>query len=375
MKTKKYQICTRCVMDTSDPDIVFDENGYCNHCITAIERLKQAPYGLPPKEKEAALEQLVNDVKVAGKGKQYDCIIGLSGGVDSSYLAYLVKQWGLRPLGIHVDNGWNSEQSVRNIENICKILDIDLYTNVLDWEEFKDLQLAFLKASTPDSDVPADNVIFETLYRMANKYGVKYILAGYNTSSESILAKAWSQGYFDIKYIKSVYRKFGKKNRLKKMPILSDYRIMYYRYIKKMLLVVTLDYVPYDKEQAKEFLKRELKWQDYGRKHGESTFTRIFQEYILPQKFGYDKRRAHYSSLIAANQLKREQALELLKEPLYNNEVEINNDITFFCNKFGILNDEFNKIMNSPQKTIVDYPNTPSSFVYQFLRKIRSIFK
>jgi N-acetyl sugar amidotransferase len=362
-------------MDTSDPDIVFDSNGVCNHCTNAIERLKQPPYGLPPKEKEAALQQLIADVKKAGKGKRYDCIIGLSGGVDSSYLAYLVKQWGLRPLAIHVDNGWDSEQSVRNIENICKILDIDLYTNVLDWEEFKDLQLAFLKASTPDSDIPADNAIFETLYRMANKFGIKYILAGYNTTSESILARAWSQGYFDKKYIKSVYRQFGKKRKLRKIPILSTYRIMYYQRIKKMKLIVTLDYVSYDKEQAKDFLKKELHWQDYGRKHGESTFTRIFQEYILPQKFGYDKRRAHYASLIAAGQLLRTDAIELLKQPLYLKETDVNNDITFFCNKFGISRDDFNAIMTAPQKTIMNYPNTPSSLAYKIIRKLKHIFK
>jgi len=298
--------------------------------------------------------------------------------VDSSYVAYLVKQWGLRPIAIHVDNGWDSEESTRNIENICRILDIDLYTNVLDWKEFRDLQLAFLKASTPDSDVPADNAIFETLYRVAIKNKIKYILAGYNTSSESILAKAWSQGYFDKKYIISVYRQFGEKRKLRKIPILSQYQIYYYRLIKKPIIVHILDYLSYDKEGAKRFLKQELKWQDYGRKHGESTFTRIFQEYILPRKFGFDKRRAHYSSLIAAGQLSRSKAIELLKEPLYENERDAINDIAFFCDKFEITKDDFDKIMALPVKTYNDYPNDNKTLwfkLFNIIIKMKSFFK
>lgn len=376
MKTqiRPYQICSRCVMDTSDPNIIFDDNGICNHCTGAIERLKQPPYGLPSKEKEAALNQLIENVKAAGKSKQYDCIIGLSGGVDSSYVAYLVKQWGLRPLGIHVDNGWNSEEGVRNIENICKILDIDLYTNVLDWKEFKDLQLAFLKASTPDSEIPTDNIISETLYRVANKYGVKYILSGCNITSESILPKAWSQGHRDKRYIKAVYKQYGKNKRLS-IPILSTYQINFYRRIKGINWVDTLDYVQYDKEQAKEQLKQDLNWQDYGRKHGESTYTRIYQEYILPQKFGYDKRRAHYSSLMAASQLSRQDALEMLKQPLYISQIDLENDIVYFCNKFGISRSDFEAIMSAPPKSMDDYPNTPGSFVHQTIQKIKKLLK
>jgi N-acetyl sugar amidotransferase len=360
-------------MDTTDPDIVFDSNGICNHCTDAIERLKHPPYSLPPEEKEAALHQLITDVKKAGKRKRYDCIIGLSGGVDSSYVAYLVKQWGLRPLAVHVDNGWNSEEGVRNIENICKILDIDLYTNVLDWEEFKDLQLSFLKASTPDSDVPADNAIFETLYRIANQFRIKFILAGYNTSSESILARAWSQGYFDKRYIKAVYKEYGKKKRLKKIRILSSLKINYYKKIKQIQLIKTLDYIDYDKEKAKLFLKENLNWQDYGRKHGESVFTRFFQEYILPKKFGYDKRKAHYSSLIVANQLSREEALEKLKGPLYFSQLDMDNDTSYFCNKLDISISDFEKIIESPCKTIFDYPNGFPFFI-SWLNKFRKRF-
>ena len=373
MNEKSYQICTRCVMDTTDPDIFFDGDGYCNHCTNAIERLKQPPYGLSPKEKEAALNKLLQSVKISGKGKQYDCIIGLSGGVDSSYVAYLVKQWGLRPLAIHLDNGWNSKEGEHNIENICKILDIDLYTNILDKEEFKDLQLAFLKASTPDSEIPTDNIISETLFRTANKYDVKYIFTGRNITSESILPKAWSQGYWDKKYITAVYKQYGKKKKLS-IPIFSYYRVILY-HLKKIKLVDALNYVQYDKEQAKEFLKQHLNWQDYGRKHGESIYTRIYQEYILPNKFGYDKRRAHYSSLITANQLSRQEALDMLKQPLYINQIDLENDIAYFCNNFCITIDDFEKIMALPIKSINDYPNDNRSLMYILFQMAKHLYK
>ena len=368
-----YQMCTRCVMDTTDPDIVFDENGVCNHCTNAIKRLIQPPYGLPTKKKEVALNQLIENVKAAGKGKKYDCIIGLSGGVDSSYVAYLVKQWGLRPLAIHMDNGWNTNEGAQNIENICKILDIDLYTNVLEREEFKDLQLAFLKASTPDSEIPTDNIVCETLFRTANKYGVKFILSGRNITSESIMPKAWSQGYWDKKYITAVYRQYGKKKKLS-IPIISYYQVVLY-YIKKIKWVDTLDYIQYDKEQAKEYSKQHLNWQDYGRKHGESIYTRIFQEYILPHKFGFDKRRAHFSSLIAANQLSRHDALEMLKQPLYVNQKDLENDISFFCKQFGITKNDFDKIMTLPIKSINDYPNENKTFRYKLFQLAKCLYK
>jgi len=373
-KNEKYQICTQCVMDTSDPDIVFDDNGVCNHCTNAIKMLKQPPYSLAPIDKEKILNEFIQRIKKKGKSKKYDCVIGLSGGVDSSYTAYLVKQWGLRPIAAHLDNGWDSEESTRNIENICRTLDIDLYTNVLDWKEFKDLQMAFLKASTPDSEIPSDNIIMETLYSIANKHGIKYILSGCNTSSESILPKAWSQGHYDKQYITSVYKKYGKKKKLS-IPIFSFYHKYLYRLFKGIKYVNTLDYIQYDKEQAKEYLKQHLNWQDYGRKHGESTYTRIFQEYILPHKFGYDKRRAHYSSLIAAGQLSRHDAMEMLKQPLYVNQIDLENDIMYLCNKFGISRDEFDKIMALPVKSMNDYPNEYKTIRYKLFKVLLGIRK
>jgi hypothetical protein len=265
-------------------------------------------------------------------------------------------------------------EGTKNIENICKILDIDIQENVLDWEEFKDLQLAFLKASTPDSEIPTDNIICKALYRTAGKYGIKYILSGCNITSESILPKAWSQGHRDKKYITSVHKQFGNKKKLS-IPTLSVYQTILYHRFKKIEWVDILDYVHYDKEHAKAYLMQYLNWQDYGRKHGESIYTRIYQEYILPQKFGYDKRKMHYSSLIAACQLSRQEALEMLKQPLYVNQTDLENDIMYFCNKFEITREDFEKIMALPIKSIHDYPNESKTVQYKLFKIARGILK
>jgi len=351
-----YKICKRCVMDTSDNDISFDESGICNHCKRALTILDSEPFCLPADKKKIRLDNLVKEIKEKGKDKPYDCIIGLSGGVDSTYVAYKVRELGLRPLAIHLDNGWNSELSVMNIENICKKLDIDLQTCVVDWEEFKDIQLAFLKASTPDSEIITDNLIFAALWRIAQKKGIKYILAGYNYSSESIMVSNWSQGYFDKKYIESVHEKFGTK-KLKSINPISQYEIALIRKLWKIKLVSFLDYVDYNKNDAKAFIMKELDWRDYGRKHCESNYTRIYQEYILPTKFGFDKRRAHLSSLIMAGQISRDEALKQLEEPLYTSQAKIEEDIDYLINKFGITEDEFKEIMDLPVKSYDDYPN------------------
>jgi len=361
-------------MDTTDPDIVFDSDGVCNHCTNSIERLKQPPYGLHPKEKEAALNQLIEKIKAKGKSKQYDCVIGLSGGVDSSYVAYLVKKWGLRPLAFHMDNGWNSEEGVKNIENICKILNIRLTNIVLNWENYKDLQLAFLKASTPDSEIPTDNIITKLLYQTADKHGIKYILSGYNLSSESILPSAWSQGHIDKKYIKAIYKQFGKQ-RIIKSPLVSIYQIIAYRLFRQIKTINILDYIDYDKEFAKKILIKELAWQNYGRKHGESVYTKIVQEYILPVKFGFDKRKAHLSSLIVAGQINRNEAIDRLSESLYVDEQSVQRDIDFLCSKFEIAKEDFEKIMILPVKFIHDYPNEGKTLRYKLYLLVRSLLK
>jgi len=370
MNQKLHRICTRCVMDTTDPDIVFDGNGHCNHCTGAVERLKQPPYGLPPKEKEAALQRLISKVKAAGKGKQYNCVIGLSGGVDSTYLAYLVKQWGLRPIAVHLDNHWNSEIAEQNISNICRNLGFEEKRVVINWGEFRDLQLAFLKASTPDSEIPSDNVIFAALWDTAKEHNIKYILSGVNMASESILAKAWSQGHFDKTYISAVYKQLGTLKKELSFHILSNWEVFIGR-LQGIKLISTLDYVAYNKEEAIKIITDQLDWENYGRKHGESAYTKIFQEHILPIKFGYDKRKAHFSSLIVAGQMTRKEALEKLSEPLYPSEETRQQDTKLLCKKLEISTQEFDNIMNLPLKTIDDYPNEKKTFKYRLYQTAR----
>jgi N-acetyl sugar amidotransferase len=340
-------------MDTTDPEIQFDEHGICNHCKNAYVQLNSKPYCLKPSEKEKWLERLVSKIKHSGKNKKYDCIIGLSGGVDSSYVAYKVKELGLRPLAVHLDNGWDSELSVKNIENICKKLDIDLFTYVINWEEFKDLQLSFLKASTPDSEIPSDHAIVSVLCQLAEKKNVRYILAGVNFSSESIMPRAWSQGHTDWKYIKGLQRIFGTVP-LKTFPHRSRIKQYYYRFFKRIQLISFLDYFEYDKEKAKIFLMDKIGFRDYGQKHHESNYTKIYQSYILPTKFGFDKRKAHLSSLICAGQITRAKALEIMKEPLYSPKA-LEEDILYLINKFGISRKKFEQIMALPPKNYRDY--------------------
>lgn len=370
----KYQICKRCVMDTTDPQIVFDEDGVCNHCKQAEKKLKSEPFCLPLEEKGKKLSSLVKEIKASAKNNPYDCIIGLSGGVDSSYVAYRAKELGLRPLAVHLDNGWNSEFAVQNIESICKKLEIDLYTWVLDWEEFKDLQLSFLKASTPDSEIPSDNAIFGAIWRLAVKYKVKYILAGYNQISESILPTSWSQGYFDSKYISAVQQAFGEK-KLDTFPLISKFDIIFNQWVRKIRLISFLDYMTYNKEQAKEIIADKLSWRDYGRKHCESHYTRIYQEYILPTKFGFDKRRAHFSSLIIAGQMSRQDALLELEKPLYPSREILDEDIMYLINKFGISKKEWDNIMNSTVKSYYDYPNYENTWYIQIASKLYHMVK
>jgi N-acetyl sugar amidotransferase len=347
----EYRICTRCVMDTTDPDITFDENGVCNHCHTYDRMVREYVHeGEAGKRK---LEQVVAEIRRAGKGKQYDCVIGVSGGVDSTYVAYLVKKLGLRPLAIHLDNGWDSELAVKNIEETLKRLGIDLYTEVLDWEEFKDLQVAFLKASTPDSEIPSDHAIFATLSNMAAKLGIKYVIVGNNVRTETHLPRAWSQGHFDWKYIREVHKRFGTRP-LKTFPHYGFFTF-YLRMLTQKQIPI-LDYVDFTKKEALRVLQEELGWRYYGGKHYESIYTRFYQGYILPEKFGYDKRRCHVSSLICSGEMTREQALEEIKSPTYASAMQ-EEDREYVVKKLGLTDDEFIAIMSAPKKSYWDYPS------------------
>ena len=300
------------------------------------------------------LAELVERIKREGRGRPYDCIIGVSGGVDSTYVAYIAKQYDLRPLAVHMDNGWDSELAVKNIEETLKRLGIDLYTNVLDWEEFKDLQVAFLKASTPDSEIPSDHAIWAVLGDMAEKVKVRYMLSGFNVRTETHLPRAWSQGHFDWKYIYSVHKQFGKR-KLKTFPHQSFFT--YYRRLLTLRRVDILNYLDYNKQEAMKILERELGWRYYGGKHYESIYTRFYQGYILPAKFGYDKRRSHLSSLICSGEITRETALQDLQNPAYAPSVQ-EEDREYVAKKLGLSDAEFDAIMRLPRKNFLDYPSS-----------------
>lgn len=346
-----YQICARCVMDTTDPDIRFDADGVCNHCHEYDRMAREQVF--TGEEGRQRLQRTVAQIKQDGAGKQYDCIIGVSGGVDSTFVAYKVKELELRPLAVHLDNGWDSELAVSNIHKALNLLGIDLYTHVIDWEEFRDLQVAFLKASTPDSEIPSDHAIVSLMFQMADQMGIKYVISGRNVRTETHVAPAWSMGHFDWKYIESVHRLFGT------VPLASyphRTRKEQERYLRRQVWFDVLNYVDYVKKEAIGILERELGWQYYGGKHYESIYTRFFQGYILPVKFGYDKRRGHLSSLICSGEIMRGEALDELAEPTYPPTLQ-QEDRAYVIKKLGLTDGEFEAIIKLPPKTIYDYPS------------------
>jgi len=351
---KRYQICTRCVMDTSDKEITFTEKGECNHCRGYDINMQSIPKDEVLKRKE--LDRIVDEIKKAGKGKEYDCISGVSGGVDSTYLTYMLKVLGLRVLVVHLDNGWNSELAVKNIENIVTKLDFDLYTNVLDWQEFKSLQVAYLKASVLDLEALSDHAIFATLYKTANKYNIKNIITGGNLVTEGILPMSWryDRKLTDAVNIKSIYKQFGGK-KIESFPSTSIQKLAYYMKVKKIKMIDLLNFLPYEKDEAKRIITEKLDWKDYGGKHYESIITRFYQGYILPKKFGIDKRRAHLATLVASNQMSRESAIEVLKTPTLPDEI-LSQDIEYVPKKLGLSNKEFEDIMKQTPKSHEDYP-------------------
>lgn len=363
-KKTKYQICSKCIMDTSDPFITFDKNGVCNHCHSYKKRLLEDLH--LDKVGQEHLQETISKIKSSKNKSKYDCIIGLSGGVDSTYVAYLAKKvFKLNPLAIHFDNGWNSELAVKNIEKVLKQLDIDLHTEVADWVEFRELQRSFIKASVVNWEIPTDHAIVAVLYKLAAEHGVKYILGGGNITSEAIMPFSWSFNARDLKHLKALHRIVSGK-RIKKIPTLSIRKFIYFTFIKKIKWFPILNYVNYSKKDVINILEKDLSWKYYGGKHYESIFTRFYQGYVLKNKFNIDKRRAHFSSLINANQLKREDALELLKESDYE-EKQLKSDYEFFLRKFNLTKDDFLKIMENP---IVNHEEFPSNA--KLFRKFKS---
>jgi len=356
-------------MDTTDPAIGFDDQGNCNHCANALARAKTIWF--PNEEGEKKLIAIAEKIKKEEKNKEYDCIIGLSGGVDSSYLAYKVVELGLRPLVVHVDCGWNSEMAVQNVENIVKKLGLDLHTHVVDWQEMRDIQLSYFKANIANQDVPQDHAIFAALYSYAVKNNIKYVFNGSNFATECILPKAWGYNALDFKNLKSIHKKFGTR-KMKRYPHVTFFkRYIYFSFIRTMNIVKALNLMPYDKNEAIEIMQKELNWQYYGGKHHESRFTKFFQAYYLPHKFGYDKRRAHLSSLIVSDQISRAAALEEIAIEIYPEDSHIE-DMEYVAKKLGVSLEEFQEIIDMPNKSYQDYDNNQWLFELGF--KIRNKF-
>lgn len=372
-RSSPYRICTRCVMDTTDPEIHFDDEGVCNHCNEFDAVTSKQWY--PDERGQKIWSEQIEKIKQAGRGKPYDSILGLSGGVDSSYLALKIHEAGLRPLVVHVDAGWNSELAVANIEKIVTHCNFDLHTHVINWEDMRDLHLAFLKSGIANQDVPQDHAFFASMYHFAVKNGISTIFSGGNTATEGIFPSAWHGSAMDAINLRAIHKRFGSR-KLKSYPTIGffDYYI-YFPFLRKMRTVRPLNYMAFDKQSAIDELAQKVGWRSYGRKHGESLFTKLFQNYYLPRKFGYDKRLPHFSSLIASGQMTREAAFAALSEPLYD-PIELENDLNYFCKKLRITRNEFEQIMARPSHHHTDFPTWDrwqklAKFAQKVLERIR----
>lgn len=365
---RSYQQCSRCVMDTSDPEITFDDDGRCCHCTEFIEIRSRHRYQGPASD--AALDSVVDEIKRAGRGREYDCVVGLSGGVDSSYVAYLAKEKGLRPLGVHMDNGWNSDKAVLNIKRITERLGIDYESFVLDWEEFRDLQLAFLKASVPEVETPTDIAIPAALHRVADRHNVKYILSGGNLTTEGILPRVWHYDARDMKYFKHIYGTFGTRQ-LRTFPTFGYKTEAYYKLVRGIRMAYPLNLVPYDKDQAMRQLIDKFDWKPYGGKHHESSYTKFIQSYYIYEKFGIDYRRIALSIQVCDGEVTREDAIEHLKRRPYDPD-EIAEEKQYISKKLGISTEEFDKIISLPPRWYRDFPNDEKKLglIYDVYRQL-----
>ena len=338
-------------MDTTDPDIYFDSEGICNHC----HRYKDILNARTSDDDNKSFDEQINKIKKRGLGSDYDCIVGISGGVDSSYLLQTALKNNLRVLAVHVDNGWDSELAVYNIRKLVESTGVEYITHILDWKEFRDLQVAFLKGDTPDGEIPTDHAIDATLWRLADKHRVKTILSGMNFQTEAISVPGWAYGHSDYTYIQDVYKKNTNK-KLKSFPYYTLSYLWYLTYIKGIRIVSLLNYTNYNKEIAKEELIKEIHWRPYDGKHYESIYTRFYLGYILPTKFDIDLRKGHLSDLINSGQTTRSEALSELTQPPLPADL-VNKDTKYLLEKFELEKEEFNEILKSKPKTFRDYAN------------------
>lgn len=368
--TGNYQECVRCLMDTSDPGIKFDEAGICSHC-KAFDEISL------PAWKECQPERLtlmLDSIKTDSIRQRYDCIVGLSGGVDSSYAACMAVEKGLRPLAVHVDGGWNSELAVSNIEKVVTALNIDLVTYVIDWDEMRDLQRAFFLSGEINCDIPQDHAFVAALFDVARRHRIKAFISGYNFATESTTVMGgWGHYYGDLAYLKSIHSAHGRRP-LKKYPQMSEQKrtvlsqIFGYRYID------ILNYLPYDKSAVKRYLIEEIGWRDYGGKHYESRFTKFFQAYYLPEKYGIDKRRLHLTSLLHAGFITRDEALAEFAAPLYQSAA-LKEDKDFVLKKLGFGESEWEIIMKTPSPKPGTYRQDRESISWALVSKAQRVRK
>lgn len=379
---KPYQICTRCVMDTSVQDITFNELGVCNYCTDFLEQSKHL-LDIKPAQRKLNLDKFIDDVKLAGKGKRYDCIIGVSGGVDSSWALVQAVTLGLRPLAVHMDNGWNSELAQNNIANLVRELGVDLYTHVIEWNEYRNLMQAFFDADVIDVELLYDNAMFTVNYRQAAKYGIKYILSGMNQASEGMrMPIQWNWHKFDKKNITEIGKKFG-NIRIRTFPAMGTLNYIYFKFVKRIQWIAFLDFLDYNKIEAMQILQKNYRYKPYPYKHYESVFTRFYQGFILPHKFKVDKRRVHLGTLVAVGQLPRQEAMKDLAEIPYPSENALAEDKQYFLKKMGWELEQLHEYISRPEKAHMTYPSEKPfwNFIFisqdgrYFYNNIKIIFK
>jgi N-acetyl sugar amidotransferase len=369
---QSYQQCTRCVMDTTASDITFDEQGVCNYCTEFLERSIHIIHE-DPMQKEARLNALVSKIKEAGRGKPYDCIVGVSGGVDSSWTLVEVKRLGLRPLAVHMDNGWNSELAQNNIANLVRTLNVDLYTHVIDWEEYRALMQAFFDADVIDIELLYDNAMLAVNYQQASQYGLKYILAGTNQATEGMrIPTTWNWFKYDKKNIVALARRHGLKG-LTTFPAIGTFGFIYHQYLKRNRWLSFLDYLPYNKFDALNNLEANYGYKRYPFKHYESIFTRFYQGYILPKKFDVDKRKVHLGTLVASGQMTREDALKGLEGIPYPTQQDMEADINYFLKKMRWSKQQLDEYMIRPEIAHATYSTEKP--LYKFFVNILNIYK
>ena len=356
IKTRSYQMCTRCVMDTSAPDIVFDENGICNCCSEFLSRASATLFQ-DQSQKQHELELLVRKIKEQGKNKPYDSIIGLSGGVDSSTALVYAVRLGLRPLAVHMDNGWDSELAQNNIANLVRILGVDLVTHVIDWGEYRALMQAFFDADVIDVELLYDNAMLAVNYQQAAKHGIHYILAGTNQSTEGMrIPPTWNWFKLDKRNIMAIAHRAGIVS-FKTFPAIGTLDFIWYKFVKRIKWISFLDYFEYNKFEAIQMLQRDFGFKPYPYKHYESIFTRFYQGYILPEKFGVDKRRVHLSTLIISNQMSRGEALEILEDPPYPSKLDLEEDKYYFLKKMGWSTNQLEEYISRPERPHDSFPS------------------